>query len=501
MPADRQRQLAKLRAGAVGLDTEYRLADGRTTRRIYLDSAATTLQLGVVADIARAYLPHYANTHSDAHFAAKISTAELAWAHAQVAEFVGADPATHGAFFTGSGATAGLNRVAATLARARPERDVVVTTVMEHHSNDLPHRQHFAAVAHAPVALTTGDGDGDGDGGVAGGIDIARIEQALMRRQGRVNYVAVTGVSNVTGIVNPIHDIAALAHEHGALIVVDAAQMAAHVPIKMCGHADPARDLDVVCLSGHKLYAPGSPGAVVARRELFTGVEPAELGGGTVDDVFLDRYLVIDDFPAREEAGTPNIPGAIALASAMRALQRVGMDYIARIDASLINRAVAALASIDDIVVYGETDAAKCKRAGAVSFNIRGMHHALTAAVLNDYFNIAVRNACFCAHPYVRELIADDLGEFIDDLSNAELEALAELHRGMVRASFGLYNTADDVDALADALRQICADKKFYQAQYRATDNGDAYIHNTFEFDHRAVFAAATAVDEWFDDV
>jgi len=483
--AERARMLNKLRAAAVGLATEYRLATGQTTRRIYLDSTATTLQLGVVADVARAYLPHYANTHSDAHFAAKLSTAEFAWAHAQVARFVGADDATHGVFFVGSGATAGLNRAAATLAQSRPMRDVVVTTVMEHHSNDLPHRKHFNTVVHTPLAAT-------------GGVDLARIEQALAQHRGRVSYVAVTGVSNVTGIINPIHDIAELAHRHDALIVVDAAQMAAHVPINMCGDENPARDIDIVCLSGHKLYAPASPGAVVARRALFTGIEPAELGGGTVDDVFLDRYMVTCDFAAREEAGTPNIPGAIALAASLCALQRVGMRFIAGEEARLINRALAGLTAIDDIVVYGDTDTAKCKRAGAVSFNIRGMHHALTAAVLNDYFNIAVRNACFCAHPYVREMIADDLGEFMDDLTNEEMEALAELHRGMVRASFGLYNTAADVDALLDALRRICADKEFYQAQYRESDAGGEYIHNTFEFDHRKVFSAEAAVDEWF---
>jgi len=488
-PPDRHHLLEKLRASTTGLQVQYRLATGETTRRIYLDSTASTLQLGIVADVVRKYLPHYANTHSDAHFNAKLSTREFAWAHDMVVDFVGASSGPYGCFFVGSGATGGLNRVARTLARKWPKRDVVVTTVMEHHSNDLPHRRNFAHVVHAPVAVT--------DSGF-GCADVARIEQALAQHAGRVNYVAVTGVSNVTGIVNPIHDIAELAHAHGALLVVDAAQMAAHVPIQMSGHDNPARDLDIVCLSGHKIYAPSSPGAVVTRRDLFAGVEPDEVGGGMVDDVYLDRYLTTDKFPDREEAGTPNIVGAIALATSLAALKRIGMDFIACEETALINRAVAELSAIDDVVVYGETDTAKCRRAGAISVNIRGMHHALTAAILNDYFNIAVRNACFCAHPYVREMIADDLGEQMDGLTNEELEALAEMHRGMVRASFGIYNTERDVDALADALRQICADKDGYRAQYHESDCGGEYLHNTFRFDSRPVFSAKDAIDHWF---
>ena len=483
-----QAMLEKLRASATGLGVEYQLATGETTRRIYLDSTASTLQLGIVADVIGKYLPHYANTHSNAHFNAKLSSHEFEWAHDMVLDFVGARAQTHGCFFVGSGATGGINRVARTMARKWPKRDVVITTVMEHHSNDLPHRKNFDKVVHVPVVATENG---------FGCADVGRIEQALAEYGERVNYVSVTGVSNVTGIVNPIYDIAELAHRHGALIVVDAAQMGAHVPIVMSGHDNPARDLDIVCLSGHKIYAPSSPGAVVTRLDLFSGVEPDEVGGGMVDDVYLDRYLSTDKFPDREEAGTPNIIGAIALATVLCALKKIGMDYIAEDETRLINSAIARLVKIDGVVVYGETDTDKCQRAGAISLNIRGMHHSMTAAILNDYFNIAVRNACFCAHPYVREMIADDLGEQMDGLSNEELEALAEMHRGMVRASFGLYNGEEDVEALAVALQQICENKAHYQAQYRQGECGE-YFHNTFQFDSRPIFSAHNEVNHWF---
>ena len=482
--------LEKLRASTIGLGVQYQLAGGEKTRRIYLDSTASTLQLGIARDIMDKYLPHYANTHSNAHFNAKLSSREFEWAHDMVLAFVGADPQTHGCFFVGSGTTGGINRVARTLARKWPKRDVVITTVMEHHSNDLPHRKNFAKVIHAPVRVTESG---------FGCADVGRIEQALEEYGARVNYISVTGVSNVTGIVNPIHDIAELAHRHGTLIMVDAAQMAAHVPIKISGHDNPARDLDIVCLSGHKIYVPASPGAVVTRLDLFSEVEPDEVGGGMVDDVYLDRFLSTDKFPDREEAGTPNIAGAIALASVMCALKKIGMDYIDAEETRLINDAVTQLAKIDDVVVYGETDTGKCQRAGAISINIRGLHHSLTAAILNDYFNIAVRNACFCAHPYVREMIADDLGEQMGDLSNEELEALAELHRGMVRASFGLYNDQKDVDALASALRKITDNKEYYQSQYHQPDSCDEYFHNTFTFDSAPIFSARNEVHRWLE--
>ncbi|MGR3915210.1 MAG: aminotransferase class V-fold PLP-dependent enzyme [Gammaproteobacteria bacterium] len=480
--AERGRMLEKLRASAAGLHVAHDLANGKRSRRIYLDSTASTLQLGIVRDVIEKYLPHYANTHSNAHFSAKLSTREFAWAHAMTLDFAGADARTHTCFFTGSGATGGINRVARTLARKYPERDVVITSVMEHHSNDLPHRKNFAKVVHVPVA------------GGFGCADVARIESQLAAHRGRVSYVAVTGVSNVTGIVNPVHDIAEIAHRHDAVILVDAAQMAAHVPLKMCGHDNPARDLDIACISGHKIYAPSSPGAVITRRDLFAGVEPDEVGGGMVDDVYLDRYLVSDKFPEREEAGTPNIVGAIALATVLYALKKIGMDYIAAEESALLGAAIAELEKIPEVVVYGA--AGHGARAGALSLNIRGMHHSLTAAVLNDYFNIAVRNACFCAHPYVREMIADDLGEQMDGLSNQELEALADLQRGMVRASFGLYNERRDVDALAAALRHIAANREHYHRKYHR-DADDEYTHNTFRFDSRPLFSAQDEANRW----
>ena len=481
--------LSKLKSSAVGLDAEYVLATGETTRRIYLDSTASTLRLQVVQDALEKYQPHYANTHSVVHFGAKISTREYSWAHEMVLDFVHANPETHTAFFVGCGTTAGINRVARTLREKRPERDVVITSIMEHHSNDLPHRKHFPTVVHLPADVAKSS---------IGRVNLKRLAEALEEHGDKVNYVAITGVSNVTGIINPIHEIAKLAHSVGALVVVDAAAMAAHQPIHMTSRDDPAEHIDVLVFSGHKVYAPGSPGVVVTRKDLFAGLEPQEVGGGMVDDVYINRYTMMEKFPEREEAGTPNITGAIGLAASLYALNTVGMDTIAAEEFEIIVYALRQLGQIKEVRIYGETDPKTCERAGAVSFNIRDIDHALTAAVLNDYFNIAVRNECFCAHPYVREMVTAVLAEEEDELTDEELENLADLHRGMVRASFGIYSTKEHADALADAVRQIATNGSFYQENYERQENGD-YLHKTFKFDHSRVFSVRGAVDEWLE--
>jgi selenocysteine lyase/cysteine desulfurase len=484
---ENRRLLEKVRQQVVGLNVRYPVISGESTRRVYLDSTATTLRLKIVQDVMDAFQPHYANTHSSLHYAARISTREYLWAHDMVLRFLGADPAEWMCFFVGSGATAAINRVAQTLRRARPDRDAVITSVMEHHSNDLPHRAHFGEVVHVPLEATASS---------LGGLDMAELENELEKRHGRVNYVAVTGVSNVTGIINPVHEIAKMAHRHDALVVVDAAQMIAHVPIRMSGNADPDMDLDVLAFSGHKIYAPGSPGVVVARRSLFSGVDPVEVGGGMVDKVALDRYSASSRFPDREEAGTPNIPGAIGLAAALCVLEKIGMKTIEDEESEVLEYALRRLAEVPGLVIYGETDSSVCRRAGAISFNLDRFNHALTAAVLNDYFNIAVRNECFCAHPYVREMVMFSLEEVADRISNEELERLADLQRGMVRASFGLYHTKDDVDALIGALRQMAGHQNEFESLYTRLPNGD-YRHSQFGVDGSDSFSVQKSIDSY----
>jgi selenocysteine lyase/cysteine desulfurase len=234
---------------------------------------------------------------------------------------------------------------------------------------------------------------------------------------------------------------------------------------------------------------------VVALAEIFADVEPDEVGGGMVDRVWLDRYEISDRMPDREEAGTPNIAGAIGLAAALHALSRIGMENVLAEEQRLMQYALRELASVPRLVIYGDRDETAHERAGAISFNLDGIDHALTAAILNDYHNIAVRNECFCAHPYVREMIMFALERVAGEISNEELERRAEAQRGMVRASFGIYTTTDDVDRLVGALKHIVAEEGKLTAEYERMPNGD-YRHRSFRPDLADLFSPQTIIDE-----
>lgn len=486
--SDRRRRLDALRTAFTGLDTEYSLADGTTARRTYLDSAASNLRLTVADDVVRRALRHYANTHSELHFGAHVTTHLYEQAHKIVKDFVDASE-SYTAVFCGSGVTGGLNRMARVLAERRPERDVVITTMMEHHANDLPHRKHVGRVEHVPL-----EKDPDGE---AGRVDMEALRTAIHEHADRLNYVAVTAASNVTGIVNPVHEIARLAHEVGALCVVDAAQSAAHTPLSVQGSSE-ADALDVLCMSGHKIYAPGSPGVVVARKALFEGLEPQEVGGGIVNRVETENYEITDALPEREEAGTPNLPGAFRLAVTLYLLGRIGMDLVEEDERELTQYALERLDAIDGLKIYGSHRLEVADRIGVVTFNLDDLPHGLVTAALNDYFGIAVRNECFCAQPFVRQL----LGRSSVSTDGDGEDCAPGMQPGMVRISFGLYNTKEDVDTAVEALSDIAARSDWYRSKYRPLLDGSGdWVHRSFEFSPDETFSLEDAVDEWMQSV
>jgi len=175
------------------------------------------------------------------------------------------------------------------------------------------------------------------------------------------------------------------------------------------------------------------------------------------------------------------------------------MDVIYQEEKQLVQDAMESMKTIQDIAIYGETDSSKCSRAGSISFNIKGMDHGLVASVLNDYFNIAVRNECFCAHPYVKELILDDMLDAITDIPEEEIESIYKLLAGMVRASFGLYNKPEDVDALINALQEIVFRKKEFVALYHVDENGN-YVHNTFRMDIENHYSVREFVSKYLNN-
>ena len=479
--------LDKLRSDFIGLNTPYENAKGEVTRRVYLDSTASSLMFRPAAEITADFMNHYSNTHSKLHHSAHISTAAYQWAHDRIISFLGADPEIYTCFFTGSGTTGGINRMARVFRDVHPEKDTAIVSIMEHHSNDLPHRKHMKKVYHIPL-------DQLDENQMC--ISIPKLEKALQDGEGRIAYVSITAVSNVTGIINPIHDIARLAHKYGALLMVDGAQSVAHLPTKMYHPDDPDANIDALVFSGHKTYTPGSPGVVVARKDHLLSIEPEEVGGGMVDRVLEDRYQVKETFPDREEAGTPNIPGGIALAATIEILDRIGMDVLMEEEDLVLETAIKAMTEIPEILIYGGSDLEACPRAASISFNIRGIDHGLVAAILNDHFNIAVRNQCFCAHPYVKEMMSVDLeAEFGSiDFGNMSPEFMRKA--GMVRASFGLYSTQEDVDLLLAALRDIIKNIDTYAQDYEVNEDND-YASKSYHVDNETIFNIPGAVDQY----
>ncbi len=475
----------------IGLDTLYTRADGKKTKRIYLDSTASTLMMKAAYNAIESFYNHYANTHSLLHFSAKTATQNYKWAHERILSFVKADAEKYACFFTGSGTTAGINRMARVFRDFQPDRDVVLVSLMEHHSNDLPHRKHAGKVVHIPL---------DNHEGQPGCINMEILKEKLEQYKDRINYIAMTGVSNVTGIINPIYDIAELAHKYGALILVDGAQMAAHIPVQINGHSNPLRNIDAFVFSGHKTYVPGSPGVVICRKDILSSMEPEEVGGGMVDQVHVDRYTITDQFPDREEAGTPNIPGAIGLAAAIDVLDKIGMEFIYEDETALITNALDQIKQIEHVIIYGETNCSLCPRAASISFNIRGLDHGLVAAIFNDYHNIAVRNECFCAHPYVKEMIIEELFDTGIDLNEIDINSELKVKAGMVRASFGIYSTQDDVNALASALKDIVAKRDEYSNLY-SLDGTGLYCHKTFKPVEADLFNVELFINEYLQNL
>lgn len=438
----------------VGLDTRVPLLDGSTRVYINFDNAASTPSLRAVKDSVDAFLDFYSSVHRGMGFKSQVSTRAYEAAREVVMEFVGADPARDVCLF-GKNTTEAINK----LARRFPftsGRDVVLVSGMEHHSNDLPWRA-AARVVHVGVTPE-------------GRLDEADFDAKLAHYAGRVALVAVTGGSNVTGFINPVYRLAEKAHAAGAQILVDCAQLAPHRKVDMLDHADP-RHIDYVSLSAHKLYAPFGAGALVGRRETFERGEPEYRGGGQVEIVTLDS-VEWSGAPERDEAGSPNVVGAVALAAALRQLQQVGMQRVAEHEARLTAYALERLGQIRGLRIFGDADpAGAAERLGVIPLLMDGLPHFLLSAILSYEFGIGVRNGCFCAHPYLLRLL--DVPE--EDARRVRQSILANDRRevpGLVRVSFGLYNEEDEIDCLVDALERIARGE--YRGVYEQdTASGD----------------------------
>lgn len=399
---------------AARLRRDFPLLDRTTGGRplVYLDNAATTQKPRAVLDAIRHYYEtSNANVHRGAYALAVRATEAYEAARRRVAAFVNAW-GPEAVVFT-RGTTEALNLVAGSWGRANVRRgDTIVLTAMDHHSNLIPWQllaQERGATVH--MVEVTADGRVDPDA----------FARALARSP---RLVAFPHVSNALGTINPAAAMTAQAHAAGAIVVVDGAQSTPHIPVDV-----QALDCDFYAFSGHKMLAPMGSGALVARPALLDAMPPYQGGGEMIARVW-DDHATWNQIPHKFEAGTPNVEAAVGLAAAMDYLEGVGRDRIARHEHDLARRAVARLSEIEGVTTYGPAG----ERAGVVSFTLGDIHPHDLATIL-DQDGVCIRAGHHCAQPLMRRL---------------QVPATA-------RASFYLYNDAEDLEALVAGLRKAAA--------------------------------------------
>ena len=385
---------------------------------VYLDNAATTQKPKAVLEaVNRYYQEDNANVHRGVHTLAERATASYEAARETVRRFINAS-STKEVLFT-SGTTTGLNWIGRFAEEILEEGDEVLISIMEHHSNILPWQEACRKAGAKLVYVYLKDG----------GLDLEDFRKKLTDR---TKFVSIAHASNVLGVINPVQEIAQLAHEKGAIVVVDGAQSVPHMKIDV-----QKLDADFFVFSGHKMAGPTGIGVLYGKEQYLNQMSPVEFGGEMIDFVY-EQSATWKELPWKFEAGTPNMAGAIGLAAAIDYLEAIGMDAIERHEQDLIAYVFPKLQAIEGLKIYGSQDLAK--RSGVISFNLGDLHpHDLATAL--DYEGVAVRAGHHCAQPLIQYL---------------EVPATA-------RASFYLYNTKEDCDKLVEALIKT---KEFFNGTF-----------------------------------
>ena len=385
---------------------------------IYFDSAATSQKpRQVIKAIMEFYEKHNANIHRAIHTLSQEATELYEEAHREVAKFIGADGIEEIIFVRGT--TEAINLVAYSWGlRNLKCEDEVLLSLMEHHSNIVPW-EILSKIKKFKVKYSDVNSDG--------ALNFKAFEEAISRR---TKMVCITHVSNVAGAINDIKRIVRVAHDHGALVLVDGAQSVPHMPVDV-------KDLDVdfMAFSGHKMLGPTGIGVLYGKKELLEKMEPFHGGGEMIREVYYDKTagrcsILWNDLPWKFEAGTPNICGGIGLMAAVQYLKGIGMENVKAHEHALTEYALKLLKDCQHVTVYGPKESSA--RSGIVSFNVNGVNSHDIALFLDSY-GIMVRSGFHCAQPLHQRL----------NLQSS------------VRASFYIYNVKKEIDVFVDALKEI----------------------------------------------
>ena len=377
---------------------------------VYLDNSATTQKPRIVVDaIANEYYSENANVHRGVHFLSQQATELHESARAKIAKFLNASSPSEIVFTRG--ATEGLNLVASSFGEAfLKEGDEVIISAMEHHSNIVPWQLlEMRKGIKIKVIPITEDGE-------------LRVDEYEKLFDERTKLVSVTHVSNVLGTVNPVKELATIAHSHNVPILIDGAQSVPHIKVDVRD-----MDCDFYAFSGHKIYGPTGIGALYGKAEWLEKLPPYQGGGEMIKNVHFG-HTEFEDAPLKFEAGTPDYVGSHSLATAIDYVESLGLDNIAAHEHELLEYATKRLESIPGMRIFG-----KAKNKSAVMSFVVGNIHPLDLGTLLDRLGIAIRTGHHCAQPLVESLGV----------------------QSVARASFGLYNTLKEVDALFNGIERV----------------------------------------------
>ena len=430
----------------VGVNTSIPLTNGTYVTAINFDNAATTPPFTSVMQAINNFSPWYSSIHRGTGYKSQYSSEFFDSSREIIASFVKADYSTNTVIYV-KNTTEAINKLANRLYKYG-HKNVILSSEMEHHSDDLPWRDNY------DVDYITVDYNGR--------LSRKSLEYKLKKYEGRVKLVAITAASNVTGFINPIHEIAEIAHKYKAKILVDGAQLAPHGEIDIKPD-NSSQHIDYLVFSAHKMYAPFGIGVLIGPKEVFNKGAPDYKGGGTIDLVTHD-YVRWAPAPDRDEAGTPNVMGVVALVESIKTINNIGMSNIEQHEKDLTDYTLQRLKCIPDLRLYGNTENS-IDRVGIITFNIKAMHHRIVATILSNEFGIAVRSGCFCAQPYVTKLLDVPKKEIIKHIRYGDIP-----RPGMVRISFGLYNNTEEVEILIKALIHITNNKAYYLEKYKSAE-------------------------------